>query len=297
MTANLSNTSNQESAMSQDRAVFEGGVAVITGAGAGLGEGLARRAAALGMTLVLADIDLDRVQALAADLQAQGSEALALAVDVSKAAQLDQLAQTVHARFGDVRLLINNAGVETIGNSWELSAELWDRTLDINIHGVVHGVRAFAPRMLAAGKPAYIANLSSVGAFGQMPMQTAYMVTKHAVQAFSECLYLEMQLQNKPVHVSSVIPGMVRTRIFADARPAGDDLAAKHREVMRQAMDAYGMDLAEASQLILEQIANGAFWVSTQPEMTRNLAQARADFLRDQTRPSLSPEARALLGA
>ena len=209
--------------MSQDRTVFEGGVAVITGAGAGLGEGLARRAADLGMKLVLADIAQDRVDALAEALRAGGTEVLALAVDVSKAEALDELAAKTHARFGDVRLLINNAGVETIGNSWELTAAQWDRTLDINIHGVVHGVRAFAPRMLQAGEPAYIANLASVGAFGQMPLQTAYMVTKHAVQAFSECLYLEMQLQDKPIHVSSIIPGMVKTRIFDDAVPSGED--------------------------------------------------------------------------
>jgi short-subunit dehydrogenase len=151
--------------------------------------------------------------------------------------------------------------------------------------------------MLAAGKPAFIANLASVGAFGQMPLQTAYMVTKHAIQAFSECLYLEMQLQKKPIHVSSVIPGMVKTRIFADAQPSGEDLASHHREVMRHTMDAYGMDLAEASRVILEKVALGEFWVSTQPEMTRNLAEARADFLRQQSRPSLTPETRALIEA
>ncbi|WP_200940390.1 SDR family NAD(P)-dependent oxidoreductase [Caulobacter sp. Root343] len=287
----------EDKTMCQDRSVFEGGVAVITGAGAGLGEGLARRAAELGMALVLADIDQGRVDRLAEALRAGGTEVLALAVDVSRPEALDGLAAATHERFGDVRLLINNAGIETIGNSWELSAAQWDRTLDINIHGVVHGVRAFAPRMLAAGKPAYIANLASVGAFGQMPLQTAYMVTKHAVQAFSECLYLEMELQGKPIHVSSVIPGMVKTQIFADATPSGEDLASKHREVMRQTMAAYGMELDAACKVILEQIAAGEFWVSTQPEMTQNLAQNRAVFLRDQSRPALTPETRALLEA
>ncbi|WEK56740.1 MAG: SDR family NAD(P)-dependent oxidoreductase [Candidatus Brevundimonas phytovorans] len=283
--------------MSNDRKAFEGGVAVITGAGAGLGEGLARRAATLGMAVVVADIDEARALAVAADITAAGGAASAVKVDVSRPEELDRLADWVYARHDEVRLLINNAGVETIGNSWELSTELWERTLDINIHGVIHGVRAFTPRMLASPNKSYIANLASVGAFGQMPLQTAYIVTKHAVQAFTECLYLELQLKGAQIQVSSIIPGMVKTRIFNDARPAADPQAARHQEVMRQSMDAYGMDLGEACQVILEQVADGAFWVSTQPDMTQSIAGNRARFLTEREAPALTAETRALLDA
>lgn len=283
--------------MSNDRKAFDGGVAVITGAGAGLGEGLARRAADLGMALVVADIDEARAQAVAADIVATGGSAAAVKVDVSRPEELDRLADWVYARHDEVRLLVNNAGVETIGNSWELSADLWERTLDINIHGVIHGVRAFTPRMLTSPNRSYIANLASVGAFGQMPLQTAYIVTKHAVQAFTECLYLELQLKNAPIQVSSIIPGMVKTRIFSDARPAADAQAARHQEVMRQSMETYGMELDEACKVILEQVADGAFWVSTQPEMTQSIAGNRARFLSEREPPALTAETRALLDA
>jgi NADP-dependent 3-hydroxy acid dehydrogenase YdfG len=283
--------------MSLDREMFAGGVAVITGAGAGIGEGLARRASELGMKVVLADISQQRLDAVAADLRTQGGEVLPIVVDVSKPTELDRLAAAVHSSWGDVRLLINNAGIETLGNSWEIPLERWEATLNINLHGVIHGVRAFAPRMLASGKPAWIGNLASIGAFGVMPTQTAYILTKHAVESFSECLYLEMELTGKPIRVSSIIPGMVKTHIFDASAGAGEpDAAARHRTVMREMMATYGMDLAAASKVILEQVAAGEFWVSTQPDMTRDIVAGRIEFLKNQTKPQLAPQARALLG-
>src|SRR5690606_29713752 len=95
-----------------------------------------------------------------------------------------------------------------------IPAARWEATLDINIHGIVHGVRAFVPKMLATGEEAWIANLASIGAFGMMPGQTAYIMSKHAIQSFSECLFLELQHAGAPIHVASVIPGMLKTSIF-----------------------------------------------------------------------------------
>jgi NAD(P)-dependent dehydrogenase (short-subunit alcohol dehydrogenase family) len=285
--------------MSQDREVFAGGVAVITGAGSGIGAGLARRAAALGMKVAVADIASDRAETVAAEIRAQGGEALPLRVDVSLPEEVERLAERVHATWGDVRLLINNAGIETIGHIWEIPGPRWKKTLDINILGVVHGVREFIPRMLAKGQPAYVANVASVGGFGQMPLQTAYIMSKHAVQSFTECLALEVELTGKPVHVSSVIPGMVKTNIFAPTTPAeGENAAAtQHRKVMREMMAAYGMDLEPACQSILEQIAAGAFWVSTHPQMTDEIVTHRIQFLSQRGKPVLAAGARAILEA
>lgn len=276
---------------------FAGGVAVITGAAAGIGEGLARRAGALGMKVVVADISREGAEAVARDLRDQGGEALALQVDVSRPEELDRLAATVHAHFGDVRLLVNNAGIETLGLTWEIPAERWERTLDVNIHGVVHGVRAFAPRMLASGRPACIANLASVGAFGVMPTQTAYIMSKHAIQSFSECLYLEMQMTGKPIQVSTIVPGMVKTRIFDASAGAGEpEGAARHRAVMRDLMASYGMDLDAACRIIFDKLTAGAFWVDTQPDMTREMIDGRIAFLTQREAPQLAPVARSILG-
>ena len=271
---------------------FKGEVAVITGAGSGIGAGLARRASAAGMRVVLADIDLSAAEAVARELP----HAQAIAVDVAKAAELDRLAGEVEQRFGGVRLLINNAGIETLGYAWEIPAERWEQTLGVNLHGVVHGVRAFVPQMLASGEECWIANVASIAALGTMPTQSAYMLTKHAVQSFSECLYLEMQAKGAPIHVASVIPGWVKSAIFDDAEGSGEtDFATRQRAVMRAAMAAQGMDADEATQIILEGIAAGDFWVSTQPDMTRELAATRAEFLAAQRAPALTEETRSIL--
>jgi len=280
-----------------DRKVFAGGVAVITGAGAGIGAGLARRASQLGMKVVLADIAQERIDELAAELRKAGGEVMPVMMDASKPQELYRLADTVHAQWGNVRLLINNAGIETVGHIWDIPLERWEKTLDLNIHGVVHGTRAFMPRMLASGEPAYIGNLSSVGAFGYMPLQTAYTMTKHAVQSFTECLALEVDLTGKPIHVSAVIPGMVKTRIFEPTAPTEGEnpAAAHHRKVMREMMAAYGMDLDVACRSILEQMARGEFWVSTQPEMTDQIVNGRIEFFNSRKKPVLADMAKKLL--
>ena len=276
-------------------AELQGGIAVITGAASGIGEGLARAAAADGMRVVVADIHDARAEAVAADIRQAGGDAVAVRCDVSVPAELDRLAALVQEKFGDVRLLVNNAGIETIGATWELSAERWERTLSINVNGMIHGVRAFAPRMIAAGKPAFIANLGSVGSFGTMPMQTAYIVSKHAMLAFSDCLYLEMQLKAPHISVSVVFPGPVATRIFTEANQPTDAGSEAHRRIMEGMLASQGMTGRQAGRIILDGIAARQYWVSTHPDMTDGMAKARADYLANRRVPVLTDDMRQLL--
>jgi NAD(P)-dependent dehydrogenase (short-subunit alcohol dehydrogenase family) len=275
---------------------FGGGVAVITGAGSGIGAGLARRSAELGMRVVLADISLDRAEAIAEDIRAAGGDALAVHTDVSIPESLDRLAAITREHFGDVTLLVNNAGIETLGFVWELPAALWEKTLQINIHGVIHGVRAFVPGMLAAGKKAWIANTSSIGGLGMMPIQTSYIVSKHAILSFSECLRLEMQLKGAPIAVSAIMPGPVATRIFADSNTDAAHDAERHRQIMHGMLEADGISGYEAATRILPQIADGQFWVSTHPAMTREFAQQRAQYLSALAEPQMPLETLQAMG-
>lgn len=270
----------------RDRDAFAGGVAVITGAGSGIGAGLARRAGELGMTVVVTDINEEGAARTVAEIEAAGGKAEALRVDVSQPEELDRLAETVFARHGEVRLLINNAGIETVGYTWEVPTARWEATLNINLHGVIHGVRAFVPRMIESGKEAWIGNLSSVGAFGAMPAQTAYVVTKHAVQSFTECLYLEMQLKGLPIHVSAIVPGMIRTNIFnAEAGEGEPAHSQAHRRAMFEMMRDYGMDLDEGCRLFLEQMAEKKFWAHSQPDQSEQIIAGRIRFLQEQIPP------------
>jgi NAD(P)-dependent dehydrogenase (short-subunit alcohol dehydrogenase family) len=282
--------------MSIEAEKFGGGIAVVTGAGAGIGMGISRRLAAVGTTVIVTDVSEERAEKVAGEIRASGGRAEAMAVDVSRPAELDRLAAAVFAKHGAVRVLVNNAGIETIGLTWEIPVERWEATLNINIHGVVHGCRAFVPHMLKAGQEAWIANLASVGALSVMPTQTAYIMSKHAVQAFSECLYLEMEHTGSPIHVCSVMPGMLKTSIFdAEAGTGEPGTAADHRRVMHDLMKNYGMDLDQGCAVIVEKMARGEFWVDTQPDMTEQAAEARVAFLRSKGPPVLAEQAKQLL--
>lgn len=273
---------------------FEGGVAVVTGAGSGIGEGIGRCAASLGMKVVIADIAIDRAEAVAADIRAQGGEARAFSVDVGNGAALDRLADEVYGIFGEVTLLVNNAGIKTIGRSWELDRETWDRNISINVLGAVHGVRAFLPRMLAAGKKGYISNISSIGALGMMPAHSTYIASKHALQSFTECLYLELAMEEAPIHVSAVLPGPVITRIYEDAVTADVNLQG-HRKAMKDMLDVTGIKAIDAGRIIMEGIVAEQFWISTHPDLTATMAHGRADYLMKAEKPSLSAQMRAAL--
>ncbi len=256
---------------------FRGRVAAITGAASGIGEALARHAAVqLGMKVVLVDIDEAGLSRLADELRGRGSEVLAVVTDVSDAQAMDRLAEKTQQHFGPVKVLINNAGIETLSFSWEISAAQWDKILNVNIHGIVHGVRAFAPAMIASAEPCIIANLSSIAGVSIAPIQASYVMSKHAVLAFSVCLQLEMAIKQAKVQVSAVLPGPVKTQTFSALDGADDPVVAEHHRAMIELLGENGMSAEQAAQTIFEQLAAGKFWVSTHPEMTVAMAQQRA---------------------
>ncbi|MET0717067.1 MAG: SDR family NAD(P)-dependent oxidoreductase, partial [Pseudoxanthomonas sp.] len=140
---------------------FKGRVAVITGAGSGFGREFARVGASLGMKLVLADIQADTLEETRGELQRQGAEVIARTVDVSDGAQIEALAAATMQAFGAVHAVFNNAGIGAAGLVWENTVHDWEWSLGVNLWGVIHGVRAFTPLMLAAAKedPAYRAHI------------------------------------------------------------------------------------------------------------------------------------------
>ncbi len=282
------------------RHVFGGGVAVITGAGAGIGAGLARHAHRLGMTVVLADIDGAAVAALRDEIVADGGAAVDLVCDVRDPEAVAALAERTYRDVGPVRLLVNNAGVEQFGYLWDTPVANWNRVMDINVSGVFHGVRAFLPTMIAAGGPAWIWNLSSIGGVAAVPLQTPYIVSKHAVLALTECLRLEVQLagHDDHIHVQAVLPGAVKSNIFEAAGGVSTDLdgadvaAADAQRDAMLAIKAGAMDPLEAAEVIFEQSAQGAFYVLTQPDYVRSAMAERAEALRTLVPPALRDKRR-----
>lgn len=271
---------------------FGGGVAVITGAGNGIGAGLARHAAALGMTVVLVDIDAGAIVALREELPG----AVDVVCDVRDPDALEDVAAQVYSDIGPVRLLVNNAGVEQFGYLWDTPVANWDRLVDINVSGVFYGIRAFLPRMIATDSPAWVWNLSSIGGVAAVPLQTPYIMSKHAVLALTECLRLEVELAGHAdrIHVQAVLPGAVKSNIF-EAAGGVDDGDVGAAEAQRAAMldiKAEAMDPLEAAQVVFEQAAAGEFYLLTQPEYVGNAMSERAAILADRRAPVLRTKQR-----
>jgi NADP-dependent 3-hydroxy acid dehydrogenase YdfG len=267
-------------------------VAVITGAGAGIGEGLARYAAtSLGMTVVLADVDAVAIEKLSDELNSAGARAMAVPTDVRDALSVDHLAELAYDRLGDVRLLINNAGVEQFGYLWDTPVDNWNRLVEININGVFHGIRSFVPRMVASrSEPAsYVLNLSSLGGVGAAPLQAPYIMSKHAVLSITECLHLELTLVGANVRAAAVLPGIVTSNIFQSARSVGtgDVAAAEGQRQAMMAVRARGITPLEAAETIFEQAAQGEFYILTQPDMVGAAMAARAKQLTLRAAPRL----------
>ncbi|KZT16171.1 hypothetical protein A1D30_11715 [Acidovorax sp. GW101-3H11] len=271
---------------------FKGKTAVLTGAGSGFGLECARIGARLGMNLVLVDVQQDALDAAAAEAQAAGVQVLARKVDVSDAAQMEQLAADVQQRFGAPHLVFNNAGVGAGGLVWENSVKDWEWVLGVNLWGVVHGVRLFTPMMLAAAKadPAWrghIINTASMAGLLNAPNMGIYNVSKHAVVALSETLHQDLSLVTDQVTASVLCPFFVPTGISQSHRNRPGDLPADKptkSQLIGQAMSdkAVGsgkVTAAEVAQKVFDAAAQGQFYIYSHPKAIASVQTRMEDVM------------------
>jgi NAD(P)-dependent dehydrogenase (short-subunit alcohol dehydrogenase family) len=262
-----------------------GSIAVITGAGNGIGAELARQLALEGLRVVLADVDEDAAKSQASKIAEDGGVCWARRVDVSDAQATQSLAAEVERDFGQVRLLINNAGIEALGRCWEIPDEMWSRIMRINVNGPVNMVRAFLPGMAKQADTSYLANVCSIGSLISIPLQGGYIASKHALLSYTECLWLDIQSAGYPINVCAVLPGPLRTGIFENAAATRSQASDEHRKQMQDMIAAYGMPLEEAATRIIAGILEGKFWVSTHPDLLTSSAEHRAARLAHLSEP------------
>ena len=271
---------------------FKGKTAVLTGAGSGFGLECARIGARLGMNLVLVDVQQDALDAAAAEMRAAGAQVLAQRVDVSDAAQMEQLGAAVLERFGAPHLVFNNAGVGAGGLVWENSVKDWEWVLGVNLWGVVHGVRLFTPMMLAAAKadPAWrghIINTASMAGLLNAPNMGIYNVSKHAVVALSETLHQDLSLVTDQVTASVLCPFFVPTGISQSHRNRPGDLPADKptkSQLIGQAMSdkAVGsgkVTAAEVAQKVFDAAAQGQFYIYSHPKAIASVQTRMEDVM------------------
>jgi NAD(P)-dependent dehydrogenase (short-subunit alcohol dehydrogenase family) len=246
---------------------LNGRVAVVTGAGSGIGMGLVRTLASEGAAVVCADIDVAAAANTAEMAAAEfGTATLAVAANVADADSVEALAATTYARFGAAHVLCNNAGVSAVGQVWDSPISDWDYVLGVNLMGVVHGIRAFVPRMIAAGEPGHVVNTASMGGLIPVPLKAPYTAAKHAVVGLTKTLRAELLGVSARIGVSVVCPGAVATAML-DTQIARYEDDPTVTPAARQVLDDLkagvdkGISPDEAGRIIVDGILAGRFWI------------------------------------
>ena len=295
-----------------------GQTVVITGAGSGFGLELARLAAAKGLNLVLTDVQQDALDAAVAELSAVGVQVAALRGDVSRAEDVQALADLCMERFGAPHVVINNAGVAHGGLIWEHTQRDWEWVLGVNLFDVVHGLRVFMPLMLEAARQdptwqGHMVNVASMAGLLNSPNMGAYNVSKHAVVSLSETLYQDLALVTDQVHASVLCPYFVPTGIHLSHRNRPAELRSEGKptasQMIAQAMSTKAVTsgrvtAADTAQLVFNAIEAGQFYVYTHPQalgmvQTRleDVVQARNPTDPFAGKPELGEQLRAALRA
>ncbi len=188
-----------------------GRTAVVTGAASGIGLAVVEAFAAEGMRVVMADIDEESLRSHAARLTDHGAEVVAVTVDVRDPDAVERVGAAAVEQFGRLHVAVNNAGVVNGGYSWEIPLEEWHRVIDIDLWGVIHGIRSFVPRILASKEEGHVVNTASMASVLALGRLGPYTVAKHGVLGLSDVLRAEFASLQAPIGVSVVMPGMIKT--------------------------------------------------------------------------------------
>jgi NAD(P)-dependent dehydrogenase (short-subunit alcohol dehydrogenase family) len=250
---------------------FAGKTAFVTGGASGIGLALCRVFAEAGIKIMLTDIEKEALDTALASLEGIGTEVRGVLCDVADPVSVDKAAEAAFTAFGRIHIVCNNAGVGGRGGIDEISLANWRWVLDVNLMGVVHGVRAFVPHIRAHGEGGHIVNTASMAGMVSARRFAPYPASKFAVVAMSEGLANE--LEPFGIGVTVVCPGFVRTRIMESARNRPErygldpisnvvnPVAARVAELVRT-----GMDPQDVASQVLAAIRDNQLYVFTHPE-------------------------------
>jgi NAD(P)-dependent dehydrogenase (short-subunit alcohol dehydrogenase family) len=235
-----------------------GKVAVVTGGASGIGLAMARSFGVAGAKLMLADIEQAALEHAVDKLTSEGFEVDGEKCDVAKWDDVERLADRTYERFGAAHIVCNNAGVVTFKPTWEQTLDDWNWVMGVDLWGVVHGIRAFVPRMIAGGEPGHVVNTASTAGLLGFQLIAPYVAAKMAVVGVSESLYNDLKAAKHPIGVSVLCPGGVRTRIRDSERNRpGNDIASDGSTM--ESKEA--IDPEDVAALVLDGIRTGTFWL------------------------------------
>ena len=274
---------------------LKGKVAVVTGAASGIGRAMAERFAREGMKIVLADVEAGPLAQARDEIGRGGVEAIAVPTDVSRWEQVEALATRTFETFGTAHVVCNNAGIGASGApAWETSLADWQWTLGVNLWGVIHGVRAFVPRLVEQGE-GHVVNTASIAGLVTVPGMAPYCVTKQGVVAISECLHHDLTLRaGGKVKVSVLCPAWVKTKISESERNRPASLPRAERkessdqekviEGAVRAAVAMGIPPEVVAEKVLHAIVEERFWIITHSK-TKKMIERRMRGILDDTIP------------
>jgi NAD(P)-dependent dehydrogenase (short-subunit alcohol dehydrogenase family) len=280
--------------MDRPEGILQGKVAVVTGAASGIGLAMARRFAAEGMQVAMADVDetalVDAVEQLATEV---GEENVAaIPTDVRDPVSVDALAAATFEQFGTAHVVCNNAGIAGGGLAWTIPPERWRWIVEVNLLGVVNGIRSFVPRMIEQGE-GHVVNTASAAGILTAPGVSPYFATKHAVVALSESLWLDLQITgNTGIGVSVLCPEWVRTQIADSERNRPDDVepldvdgagVVDLRAAVESLVDG-GIEPEDVADKVVDGIRSDRFWIFTHPT-TLDAARRRWQAIESDGKP------------
>jgi NAD(P)-dependent dehydrogenase (short-subunit alcohol dehydrogenase family) len=265
-----------------------GKAAAVTGAASGLGRAMALAFAAEGMHLALADVDDAGLQETRTRLDGKDVKSIVMRLDVSKASEVEAFARKCFQELGAVHVVCNNAGVALSGPVWETSEAEWQWILGVNLLGVVNGVRAFAPRLIAQDE-GHIVNTASVAGLISPPGMGAYCVSKHAVVTLSEALHHDLRERGSRVGVSLLCPAYVPTGIADSERnqPPGVSVSSKSNErvakeaALRKAVAAGKLSADDVARAVVAAVKDNRFYVLTHPGIKGAVRARMEDVLEE----------------
>jgi NAD(P)-dependent dehydrogenase (short-subunit alcohol dehydrogenase family) len=275
-------------------------VAVITGAASGIGKGLAEQFAREEMRLVLADIEEPPLRQVERSLKEAGARVTAVVTDVSVRQSVFALADQAFSAFGNVHVLCNNAGVSGgLGHVWEIPEQDWEWIMSVNFYGVLYGVQAFVPRMIANNEEGVIINTTSVVGL-TTGTTSVYGITKHAISRLTEGLHYDLQAAGSKLKAALLVPGATATNILhADRNRPGTlqvpmneterEARLRRRQTRHEQIQRIGMRPDEIGKLVVQAVKDERFYIIADPERTTRAVRLRMEGILNGTGPS--PEA------
>ena len=263
---------------------FTGKTAVVTGAGSGIGRGLSQRFAAEGMKVVAADIETGALDETVSLIKDAGGEATGVLTDVSEGAAVDALANTAFDTYGQVDVLCNNAGVFQAGLLWERTEADLAWVLGVNLWGILHGIRAFVPRMIAQDTEGHVVNTASMAGQLSMAYSGPYVISKFAAVATSECLAHDLERTGAKIKASVLCPGLVDTAIFqsrrnrADGAPNAEDNAFVEQVLQDTIATGMAKSPSEVADIVFDAIRAERFLILTSPESPSHIDARHASL-------------------